>query len=474
MINKKILKYFAAGLTAALLILGVILKVTSMGATEIFNDEMKKQTLLVGTIEVEDIEATLTGEVFFTNLTWKDERGGTILDIPEGSFKVSVFDVLTGNFSTSTIRELYLKGASVSLNLDENMNVDFIRHSKDFEKVNADMKSNGENWEQKVSRVNKTEDELKQEGERRRRLQRSKIEKDWKNFNLEGRKLNLNLKLDTCNFEVFFKERHYLLRDVDIESKINTDTEATLKIYTGKFGGTMIGRGMYWQGTVDFKSAEVPQCNLTIQLQEVDPSSLGMGLNIHDTMTLTATFTGPVSQPVGNGKVKLDKLTLPGISFTNVDGKIHYENDTLTFTDVSADVYDGKLTAKGDYNIDTRYYNIYGFGKNLSAYTALPDSGLHCKVALNIAINSKGNPKETVTSGDFVSDEGRYSIVAFKKISGKFRSEYGAIHFYDVAIDIGGYKISTDALSIIDGKLSLAPINITDDKGATKELRIKD
>ena len=447
------------------MIIAAILEVAGLGATELFNKEMREQTMLKGTISVENIHATPIGEVFFNNLTWKDERGGTILDIPVGSFKVDLVDVVTRNFSASTIRELNLTGASISVNLDENMNVDFIRHSKDFESVNKEMKTNDKSWEQKVSVVNKTEEELKQDGERRRRLQRSKIEKGWKNFNLEGRKLNLNLNLDDCNFEIFFKERHYLLRDVDIESKIDTDTEATLKIYTGKFGGMMIGRGMNWHGKVDFKSADVPQCDLTIQLQEVDPSSLGMGLNIHDTMTLTANFTGPVSQPVGKGKVKLDKLTLPGISFTNVEGNILYKDDTLNFTDVYADVYGGKLTAKGDYNIDTRYYNIHGFGQKLSAYSALPNAHLHCDVDLNIDINSKGNPKETVTSGDFVSGEGRYSIVGFKELSGKFRSEYGGLYFYDVAIDIGGYKISTDALSIVDGKLTFAPISITDKSG---------
>ena len=463
--RKKFAKYFAAALAAVILIIAAILEIASLGATELFNKEMREQTMLKGTISVENIHATPIGEVFFNNLTWKDERGGTILDIPAGSFKVDLVDVVTKNFSTSTIRELNLTGASISVNLDENMNVDFIRHSKDFEKVNAEMKANGENWEQSVSRVNKTEAELKQEGERRRRLQRSKIETDWKNFNLEGRKLNLNLNLDDCNFEIFFKERHYLLRDVDIESKINTDDEATLKIYTGKFGGTMIGRGMYWQGKIDFKSADVPQCDLTIQLQEVDPSSLGFGLNIHDKMTLTANFTGDVSQPVGKGKVKLQDLHLPGISFTNVDGNIIYENDTLTFTDVRADVYEGKLTAKGDYNIDTRYYNIYGFGKSLSAYSALPNAHLHCDVDLNININSKGNPKETVTSGDFVSGKGRYSVVGFEKLSGKFRSEYGGIYFYDVEINLGNYKVATDALSIVDGKLTFAPISITDKSG---------
>ena len=466
MTKKKFVKYFLAATAAIILILGVILEIVSLGATELFNRAMKEQTMLRGTITAEEIYATITGEVTFSNLTWLDERGGTILDIPEGSFKVNIFDVVTNNFKSSTIRELYLKDANISLNLDENMNVDFIRHSKDFEKVNEEMKTKSEDWEKEVSRVNKTEEELKAFGERRRRLQQSKIERDWKNFNVEGRKLKLNLKLDDCRFEVFYRERHYLLSDVDIESKIDTDNEFTLRLYTGQFGGTMIGRGMYWQGNIDFKSQEIPQCNMTIQLQEVDPSSLGFGMNLHDKMTLTAIFTGPVSLPTGKGKVHMDELHLPGISFENVDGNILYEDATLNFKNVTADVYGGKLDAYGDYNIDTRYYNIYGHGKKLKAYNALPKSHLHCDVELNIAINSKGNAKTTVTSGSFVSGKGHYSIAYFESLSGKFRSEYGGIYFYDVeAILMSGFRITTDALSIVNGKLTFKPIQMFDSSG---------
>ena len=454
-----------AALILIALIIFVMLEFMSRSATEIFNKTMQEQEMLNGTITVEKIQATVTGEVTFDNLIWKDERGGTILDIPAGSFKVKLLDVLTGNFKSSTITELQLAGASISLNLDENMNVDFIRHSPDFKKVNDEMKSNGDSWEKQVSRVNKTEEELKEIGERRRRLQQSKIEKGWKNFNVEGNKLNLSLRLENCNVEVFFRERHYLLRGVEVESNINTDDEMTLKFYSGKFGGTMIGRGVSMNGKIDFKP-DIPQCDLSIQFKDVDPSSLGFGLNIHDEMTLLAHFTGPVSRPIGKGKVQLNNLNLPGISFENVEGNILYEDAMLNFKDVTADVYGGKLAAYGDYNMDTRYYNIYGQGDKLKASKALPNGHLHCDVKLNITMQSKGNAKETVTFGDFVSDKGRYSVVFFDSISGKFRSEYGAINFYDVAIDMSsGYKVRSDALSIVDGKLSFAPINITNEKG---------
>ncbi|MBQ7630361.1 MAG: hypothetical protein IJS81_09160, partial [Selenomonadaceae bacterium] len=229
---KNRVKYFLAALILIALIIFVMLEFMSRSATEIFNKTMQEQEMLNGTITVEKIQATVTGAVTFDNLIWKDNRGGTILDIPAGSFKVNLIDVLTGNFKSSTITELQLAGASISLNLDENMNVDFIRHSPDFKKVKDEMKSNGDSWEKQVSRVNKTEEELKEIGERRRRLQQSKIEKGWKNFNVEGNKLNLSLRLENCNVEVFFRERHYLLRGVEVESNINTDDEMTLKFYS--------------------------------------------------------------------------------------------------------------------------------------------------------------------------------------------------------------------------------------------------
>ena len=461
---KKYLKYFFIAVPVAMLIIFAMLEIMSRSAAEIFNKVMQKQEMLIGEITAEKLSATPFGAVTFENLLWKDERGGTILEIPKGSFKVSIFDALTGNFKADSVQELFLKGANISVNFDENMNVDFIRHSPDFKEVNDDMKNDGGDWEQKVSRVNKTEEELKEIGERRRQMQRSKIEKGWKNFNLEGRKINLNMRLENCQFEIFYRERHYLLRNVKFETQIDTAKEMVLNVRTGKFGGTMIGNGLSIRGNINFKS-EIPQCDLTVSLYEVDPSSLGFGLNIHEPMTLLARFTGDISQPVGKGTVTMENLHLPGIDFENVEGEIFYKDAMLNFEDVTADVYKGKLAAHGDYNIDTRYYNIYGHGDKLKASSALPGQHLHCSIDLDLEINSKGNAKETVTKGSFISGKGRYSLIMFDSISGKVENKYRDLYFYDVEINIGGYKISTDALSIVDKKLTLSPIKITAPSG---------
>ena len=462
---KKFIRYFLRGLPIIALIIFIILEIMSRSAAAIFNYAMMNQDMLRGTITVEKITATPTGIVNFNGLVWKDINDHKILDIPEGSFRVRLWDILTRHFKSTTVQELSLSDANISLDLDENMQVDFVRHSSDFDKVSQGMKSGEKDWEMKVSRINKTEEELKEIGEKRRRLQQAKIENGWQNFNTEGRKLRLKLNLKNCRFEILYRDRHCLLKGVNVEADLNTAESLDLKLRTGAFGGTMIGRGLEIRGNVDFANEIVPQCRLTVLFQDVDPSSLGFGLNIHDKMTMTAYFVGPISRPIGEGSVKMKELHIPGLDFKNVEGDIHYEDSELKFSNVTADIYGGKLKAYGDYNIDTRYYNIYGHGDKLRTALALPKDHLHCRVGLDLEIKSKGHARETYTSGSFTSGKGRYSILMFESISGKFQSSYHNLLFYDVAINFGNYKISTDALSIIDKKLHLEPINIIDNNG---------
>lgn len=462
----KFFKSFLIILPAVIIIFFIVLEILSRSAAVIFNNVMEEQKILAGTVTVEKISTNFKGQVSFENLLWKDERGNKILEIPEGAFKVKIFDVITKNFKTTTIEELTLTDANISLELDKNMRIDFVGHSSDFKKIHKEMKKDTGEWEKKISHVSKTEEELKKIGEQRRALQKEKIEKDWRNFNIEDKKICSKLNLNNCRIEVFYLDRHYLLSGVNLKTDINTDDKMTINFRTGTFGGTMIGRGLEIHGKVDFKSENVPQCSLTILFQEVDPSSLGFGLNIHDKMTLLANFTGPVTGPEGRGRVTMEQLHIPGLFFKNVEGEIFYKDAELDFKNVVADVYDGKLTAEGNYNIDTRYYNIYGHGKNLKTYSALPkNSHLHCDVDLEITINSKGNAKETSTSGSFSSSKGRYSIFKIDSIHGKFKTSYNNVKFYDVVVDLGNYKISTDALSIVDKKLTLSPIKIIDTNG---------
>lgn len=459
--GKKCLKRLGLALLVICLIILIALEIISRGAAQIFNYAMANQDMLRGTITVERLISDITGHVYFTGLEWKDREGNPILEIPSGDFRVNVWDVLTRDFKSTTIRELTVNQPSVSVHLSDDMKVDFVRPSPDMDQL----KKEPEDWREKVNLATLDARERRAVGQWRREHHQQKVQRDWHNFNAAGKHLKLRLNVHDGGVEVFYRERHYVMSHVQMAVDLDTAKQMSLDMSIGGFGGTMIGDAIALNGTVDFTTDPEPVCNTALVLYQIDPSSLGFGMNIHDKMTLSTYFTGPVSHPIGTGKVEMDELHIPGLDFANVEGKVYYENSLLQFTDVTADVYKGKLTARGDYDLDTRFYNLYGHGEAMQTEAALPKSGLHTRVDLDLEIHSEGSAKSTVSSGSFVSGPGRYRLLPFDSLSGKVTDAGGDLHFYDAIINLPGFTVSTDAFHIQHGKLSLNPIKLTDKEG---------
>ena len=437
-----------------------VLEMFSRGAAAIFNKAMTEQDMLRGTITVQKISATLTGHVFFNGLLWIDPDGHTLLEVPSGSFTVRPWDIVTNNIKSTTIQELTLNNAEISIHLADDMNVEFVRQSRDLNRIKTEQQEDSD-WRSKVSLVGKSEEERKAIGEWRRRRNAEEITRDWKNFNRQNKKIRLNLNFNNCRMEVFHKKRHYLMDRVNLTADINTSEKMSINLQTGGFGGTMIGNSISLTGNVDFQEEEMPVCDMWLTFSEVDPSSLGFGLNVHDRMTLTTHLTGPLAKISGDGIVQMRELHIPGLQFANVTGNIFYDGAGLTFKDVKASVFGGTLEAEGNYDLDTRYYELTGHGENLQAAKALPGSSLSCSVNLDLSIQSHGNPQETTIYGAFESGAGHYKIIPFKRLAGRFQNEYHDLSFSAVAIEMSGFTVTTDAFRIKDGKLTLNPLQFT-------------
>lgn len=451
-------------LLALIALLLIFLELLSRGAAMIFNHAMEDQDMLRGTITVDRMISDITGHVYFDNLAWYDPDGNPILTIPSGDFRVNLWDVLTKNFKSTTIEELNVNNAAISIHLNDKMQMDFVRPSPDLDRVRD---ADDDDWRSKVSLDSLNEEQRRAVGDWRRQKRQQKLQKNWRNFNRAGRRIRIKLNAHDCRMEVFYRDRHYLMNHVQIAVNGDTDKEMELALSIGGFGGTMIGDAIALNGKVDFTSQPELTCDTALVLYQIDPSSLGFGMNIHDKMTLSTYFTGPISHPIGTGTVHMDELHIPALYFTNVDGSVYYENSLLSFRDVTANVYDGDLAAYGDYDLDTRVYHLYGHGTNLDTGIALPKSRLHCRVEMDLAIESKGSARQTVSSGSFTSGPGQYRRIPFESISGRFTDEYRDLHFYDVAIAFSGFRVTTDALRIKDNKLMLNPIRLTDLTGRT-------
>lgn len=421
-------KWFYALLAVTVLTAAVILLLAiaaSHAAAFIFNKEMAKQTMLRGTVTVNTISADITGEVEFTDLLWTDSEGRTIATVPTGSFRVNPWDIISHSIKSTTLREVTLNDAVFAVYFDNDMHLDVIAS----ETAKQD-RQESKTWEDRI-----------------------------RNLNWNGNKIKLTMTLNNCRLESYHRNQHYILLALNTTLHLDTDKRLDLDISAGPFGGTAVGDGAAIKGVIDLQS-QIPILNLSISLLGIDPSSLGFGSAIHNKMTLTFRANGPITAPYATGHLRMDKLELPALSFTDVKGNVVYHNSRLDFSDVTANVYTGKLQAYGDYNIETRAYHIYGNGTGLDSRPALKTMQFYCLVDLDIAMECDGDPRHLTTFGSFHSGKGYYFPIHFNYLKGRFSNRDKTLDFYDVIISTHVGDVKTDALHIIDGNVQIGTVEL--------------
>ncbi|WP_303230700.1 hypothetical protein [uncultured Dialister sp.] len=416
----------------------LLAKIASFGAARIFNYAAARQDMLRGTITVESITANIHGGVTFENLSWDDPEGNPILRVPSGTLKVNPWDILRKHMVSTTLEEITLNRPVFAVRFDEDMKVDFVKQNDTKE---------GDRQEEKT------------------------LEDKVSNFNRNGRPLHVKLTIHNGRMESFYRQRHYIAKHVNMTGTINTRGTTKLSLTTGSFGGTAIGDGVELACEIDFKEKGLPSL-ITFTANGVDPASLGLGDDIHDKMTLTAQGSGPLARMEANGTVTMKELHIPALDFRNVKGDVHYSSGEVTFSDVTARVYGGTVTARGNYNIDSRAYDIYLQGEDLDSRIPSNEPRFYCLVKLDGEIHCDGDQKHLIAFGRFSSGPGFYMLVPFKGITGTFNNRWRAVDFYDVSIDTSFGIIHTDAFHIIDGHLHLGTIELVDkETGKAMNLR---
>ena len=448
---KKGLKGIAAFLAIGAIVFFVLATIASRGMGVIFNEVMARQTMMRGTVTVESLSATPWGTLSFTDLVWTDPDGRRLVTVPDGKIRVNMWDVVTRNFKASAINGIELNDAIIVVDLDENNRIDFVPPSPDVKKPLNEVAP-------RPKAPRKTTQERQEE-----------LGNKVRNFNWQGQHLDLKIRLRNSQLEVFNRNRHYVMKDVNARIDLDSNRAIHIDMETGKFGGTAIGDGLVLKGRVDLKDVlkhRMPQLDLQFDVKGVDPSSLGFGENIHDTMTLLTKVTGDFNRPFAKGRVTMPILRIPALTFDNVVGDVTYQDGILNFSNVNANVFNGKLEAKGVYNLDTRAYTITGIAKDLDSSVALKTPEFLVPVSANLNFKSEGMPRDMEVWGNFWSGEGHYMLIPIQSITGNFHNKGRHLSFSDVKVNTKITTISTNALRIDDGQLTMGPLNITSHGGS--------
>ncbi|WP_418940592.1 hypothetical protein [Phascolarctobacterium faecium] len=450
-IKKKYI-YIALGLWALVTVTYFTLcKIASDQAMLIFNKTMSAQKVLKGSVTLGSIDADIWGRVEFQNLVWLDIDGQPIVHVPQGRFKVRPWDIITRSISTSTIKELELDNALFAVRFNRKMQLDI------FEQAQAKRVIDRAEQKEAVLSGNETATELEHIAQEKIIVQERHLgDRHELNLDLENKRLKMRVAFNNCTLTAGYRNRYFVLNEVNAIIDIDTQKKLTIDFVTGKFGGTMVGDGVEIKGNINL-AQQIPHYDLHLELYNILPASLGIA-DIKDTVSITASVTGELPNPVIDGHLDFKELNIPGLHFSKVRGDLHYEDALLKFTNVKGNVFGGTVEAFGDYHLDTKYYNIDALGHELLGSIAARNGKIKCKVELDFKIRSKGDPKTALTYGSFKSGKGSYYIIPFDSISGEFSNQNKHLEFKNVVIETKMGTIKTDAFDIVNGKLHIGEI----------------
>lgn len=413
--HRRKIKWILLCVLASFLVLAWLAYIASIHAAQIFNREMARQHFFDGTITVERLTATPLGHVRFENLEWKGSHDGNRVFIPSGSFQVKPMDIVLRKISTRTIQELELNEAEIDLTFTEHMHIRGIQAA-----------------------------ELPQPAAR----------KGKKKFDIKLKNVDARVKLNHCRMTARYRQRIHTFQDVNADLRYNSNDRLTIDFSTGELGGTLEGKGVDIQGSVDLKPP-VSTYDLKLGIKELNPSSLGTGLNIRERVTASATVTGELPEPVIVGELYMPNLNLPGLKFTEVKGNFKYEDGYIDAQNVTADIFEGNCDARGGFNIDTKAYMVSVMGHDLHSEDATNIPYFRTLVQLDLKMLCDGDNRSTLTYGSFYSGKGIYAIIKFNSIKGTFSNQYKQLKFSDVEIKSDGGDIVAPQFELVDGKLQM-------------------
>ena len=133
-------KFLALGKVKILVIAAIIAAVVFYGlcylasiqAAGIFNREIAKQHVLQGSLTVGRLSANPLGKVSFHDLVWTNPQGEKLAVVPAGYIHVRPWDVITRNFTTTTIKSVELDEATINLNFNKDMSVKNVWNKKSW------------------------------------------------------------------------------------------------------------------------------------------------------------------------------------------------------------------------------------------------------------------------------------------------------------------------------------------------------
>ncbi len=193
------------------------------------------------------------------------------------------------------------------------------------------------------------------------------------------------------------------------------------------------------RGSVDTDASELI-VDLAVSSAAFDPSATTYDIPVKGITAFKAGITGVISNPVVTGEIQMPAGEVAGYQAANVQTKINLVNKTITIEQLEADVFDGHISASGQFQHEIGSYQLSLNGQHLNIQKfpeLVPDMSGYIDAA--VAIKGTGDLAGAEIQGTVSMGPGEFSNIPFTSVTSGFYYHKGnaAVDYLNIGIGQG-------------------------------------
>lgn len=503
-------------------------------ASEYIKEQVAKQTVLKGSMQVDDIGAAFSGDVWISNITWHDPDGKLVAKIPRLNISLKLGDIFGEGLGANSVQLITLERPELYLSYDKDAGLNIAQL------INVTGEENKEPEKQKDSkglfrgRFEIAKGYLQIEsGKNKLVYENFDAQLDYKNLpnvtgivqakqnnadfagnieieylekgqniklSLEGRGVKLTDFFNMVPVESNLKVTGGDIAKIQVTAELNEGEPLKMQVAGDISGGSAQTEGikidtvagefsgnqdeinfMNVTGKLNEQNVQVDgkviikdspyQLDLRIQSNAFKLNALSPGMTISDPLAFNAAIKGTPEKPVANGDFSANTIKTDQLTVVNAKGVFSYADDVVRLTDTSGSVYGGSVNANGMIKLSDQ---SFAFNLNGSGISSTDLTSTKLSGPLSFSANATGTANDIAADGIFSIGKGNFNGIPFNSMTGNFSKRGEIMSVSNVVINTLAGTVTTKATVQSDGKIKFDDIDIKTISVEDAKEKIKD
>jgi hypothetical protein len=493
-------------------------------AAQFIKGKIAAQDFLAGSVRVNEVYASFSGDVLMSDIVWTDPYGALVARIPQLVLSVRLRDLIGEGLDTASVETIMLVEPQLYLTYEERRGLNVLhllkikereektggaaadrpfRGSLEIEKGLLSVKAGDaafdlDNLDAKLTWQGFPQVAGAMRGKRNKADFTGQLTADYSGefprltLILEGRSIAVDDLWPPQSSQAGVRLSAGVLDELRVEARMADGRPAHIEAkgrfsaiggqaeglsfdqFQGAFAadaaglavtgaqGRVNGQQITAEGRLDL-TEEPYRLAFKVKSDGFALNALSPGLTITDPLVFEAAVTGNLTEPAARGNFSAARIKTDQLELFDGRGDFFYENDLLRLSNARAVVYEGTAAAEGTVRLSDKTFNFFVRGSRLSS-AALTETELRGPLSFEARVS--GTAEAARAAGNFAVDRGDFNGLPFTLLTGNFVKQGEDMSFSNITINTLAGTVHTDAMATSGGKIKFGEVDIT---AASKE-----